>query len=836
MGDASHMSVDAQRAELDGQARETRLLRQRDALIRLNGKENVLGDDLCIALRRIAAEDAKAIDVCRVSIWEFSPDGTELRCVALCENGVAKESSDMVLSSSLYPNYFRALEETDVIAANDAATDPRSAEFAESYLRPSGITSMMDAPVRLHGAARGIVCHEHIGPARRWTSDEQTFAVAIANLVALVLEVSERQRTEEALRLSEERFRTAIVAAPFPVMLHAEGGEILFVNDVLTSITGHRLEDIPTIDAWTEKAYGHDKERVRSIIAGLYEIGDQCEEGTFDVFTRDGDTRAWVWRSAPLGKLSDGRRLIISMATDITERHRAEMKLRTSESILRSFYESCPLMMGVVELTESGTVADVYSNPAAANMQGGPPPLASGADSAKGIAGLWATNFRRSQLQGSAVHFEYMHPTPQGARRVSATVSPVEASTNKRAQFSYVAEDVTDHMRLEERLRHAQKMEAIGTLASGIAHDFNNMLASIIGYTELVQSDLDEGSLGRQDLDMALTAANRGKELVHQMLTFSRQVEEERNPEDLGPIIRDVVRAVGSAMPATIAFQVLVADETAPVLADASQLHSAITHLCTNAYHAMENSGGTIRIEVENRTIDSTHLSELHDLTEGPYVRLAVTDTGCGMDPRTQKRAFEPFFTTKPQGKGTGLGLSMVHGIVTSHGGSISLESTLGAGTTATIYLPARTFPPQAEPAGLSPGFGCHENILVVDDEKSLAHLMKRTLSGFGYNVVALTSSTEALAAVAGQPDFFELVIADKSMPAMTGPQLAAELHKLQPRLPVIIVTGSDPSDVELPAEIAATVTKPMRMDELTRVVRSVLDRPASRWPAPGTP
>jgi|GEM_PF-1226001 len=395
-----------------------------------------------------------------------------------------------------------------------------------------------------------------------------------------------------------------------------------------------------------------------------------------------------------------------------------------------------------------------------------------------------------------------------------------------------VARDMTPRLQLEAQLRQAQKMQAIGTLAGGIAHDFNNILTAILGYTELTLDEVPEETTAWTNLQHVLTASERAKALVQQMLTFSRQTEQPRHPTQLQPLVQEALILLRAALPTSVTLEHQMDATVGPVLADPTQIHQILMNLCSNAEYMLRNTGGSLHLLLDEVPLPPELRGSRPDLPSGMYARLAVRDTGPGMPPEVQERIFEPFFTTKEIGEGTGLGLAVVHGIVTSHGGAISVESAPGQGTTFRVYLPrcaepATTLAPMQEraPSG-------SERILLVDDEAPLARLLHIRLTHLGYQVVMCTSSAEALEVFQKAPRQFDLVITDQTMPQMTGEGLARALRRLRPDLPIILCTGF--SHVMTPERaqrlgIDAFCMKPIKIQELGLIIRQVLARRAAQ-------
>ena len=388
----------------------------------------------------------------------------------------------------------------------------------------------------------------------------------------------------------------------------------------------------------------------------------------------------------------------------------------------------------------------------------------------------------------------------------------------------------------ERQMQQVLKLQAIGTLAGGIAHDFNNILFPIIGYTELALDDLPKESSTCKSLQEVLKAANRAKELVQQILTFSRQNGRERKPIRVAAIIREALKLLRASIPKTIDIRAQIDDAEGWVMGDPTQIHQVIMNLGTNAYHAMQETGGRIEITLDSVQVDYEETVKRVGIQMGPHLHLVVKDEGVGMDASVLERIFEPYYTTKEPGKGTGLGLSVIHGIVKNHGGFITVESTPGRGSRFHVYLPEIGEVDEELPseAGVSmpPGEG---RILLVDDEEQIAAMEKQILEKLGYQVTACSGSAEALSIFCARPDHFDLVITDMTMPHMTGDALAQKLREIRPGLPVILCTGYSEMITEEKAVtmgIRKFVLKPVIKDELAAAVRSALESCPPRWPA----
>jgi nitrogen-specific signal transduction histidine kinase/ActR/RegA family two-component response regulator len=382
---------------------------------------------------------------------------------------------------------------------------------------------------------------------------------------------------------------------------------------------------------------------------------------------------------------------------------------------------------------------------------------------------------------------------------------------------------------LQEQLRQAQKMEAIGTLAGGIAHDFNNILAGILGYAELASLDIPEGSEAKYNLQQSIKSTYRAKDLVQQILAFSRQSKQERKPLDIRPIIKEALKMLRASLPSTIEIRQNIEADWGAIEADPTQIHQVLMNLCTNAAHAMSENGGVLEVSLTKFDMDAGTSGVNSEIEPGPYLKLRVSDTGSGMPPEILSRIFDPYFTTKETGKGTGLGLAVVHGIVKSHRGAITVSSEPGKGTTFDIYFPRGDIiqaPSELERIEPLP-LGGRERILFVDDEKAIVEIGQKLLERLGYEVVSRTSSVEALELFRAKPESFDLVVTDMTMPNMTGDKLARELMGIRPDIPVILCTGFSERITEEKAKLLGIrefVMKPLVMKDLAKSMRRALD------------
>jgi PAS domain S-box-containing protein len=511
---------------------------------------------------------------------------------------------------------------------------------------------------------------------------------------------------------------------------------------------------------------------------------------------------------------------------DIAERKRTEEALRESEEKYRHLFEN---IYDVYYRTDEKGIISLLS-PSVEKYFGYAPDELIG----KNVKNLYINPNRREEFL--SLLFKDGHVDDFEAQLKRKDNSIIWVSTNAKLltdeEGNYIgvegiSRDVTDRKQLEYQLMQAQKMESIGTLAGGIAHDFNNILSSVIGYTELALDDAKKGTQQHEHLQEVLTAGNRAKDLVMQILTFSRQVDHEQKPIQVKPIVKEALKLLRASIPSTIDIKENV-QGNALVIGNSTQIHQVLMNLCTNASHAMADRGGVLTIGLFDVSLDSESASSHPNLKPGPYINLIVSDTGIGISSEIIRKIFDPFFTTKEKGEGTGMGLSVVHGIVRSHGGDIYVYSEPGKGSTFKVFLPAikRSIKPEERvdvpiPTGT-------ERILFIDDEPAIAKVGAQILESLGYNVVTRTSSIESLELFKVQKDRFDLVITDMTMPHMTGEKLAEEFMKIKSDIPVILCTGfSSRIDEQeaLSIGIRAFISKPIFKREIAEAVRRVLDK-----------
>ncbi len=425
----------------------------------------------------------------------------------------------------------------------------------------------------------------------------------------------------------------------------------------------------------------------------------------------------------------------------------------------------------------------------------------------------------------NVVVYHTVHRRKDGSR-YNAEVHLQYMKFSRQSVFVAFVLDITEKLKMEEQLRQSHKMEAVGTLAGGIAHDFNNILGIIVGNTDLALEDLQDRPQAMEHLTEIRIAGIRARDLVRQLLSFSRKTEQRRKPLDPSGIIREAAGFMRSSLPAGIRIQTRIPENLGRIKADPTQLHQVLINLCTNAGHAMEEKGGLLALDLSKIVVGELPPPEYRGLNSGEYLQLTVADTGSGIEGRIREKIFDPYFTTKDVGKGTGMGLAVVHGIVKQHDGAVFLASKPGEGTRVRVLFPV-TDEAAHEPARPSPEIpGGNEHLLLVDDEVSLLEMGRRILQRLSYRVTTCNDPLTALERFKAAPQSFDLLITDMTMPGMTGDQLARKILEIRPGFPIILCTGFSSRMDRKGAEemgIRKFIDKPFNKETIGRAVREAL-------------
>ena len=638
-------------------------------------------------------------------------------------------------------------------------------------------------------------------------------------------DITDRKQAEEDLRESENKMRSIFRAAPIGIGLTANR-VFMELNDRFYEMTGYSSDELigknTRIIYPTDEEYEYvDREKYRQITE------KQTDTVETRIQRRDGRIINVVMSSTPLdpSDLSTG---VTFTALDITERKRADEALRESEERYRLLFEKSPL--GIMHFNPEGVIVDCNDN--FANIVGVSRQEMIGFDMLSALLEGPARESVRDTLEFGSGKFEGQYRTVAGDKNVHIKAIHQRITDRNGAVIGgiSVVEDVSEKVHLESKLRQAQKMEAVGTLAGGVAHDFNNLLQAINGFTEILILEKTEKAPEYQGLKAIQNAGQRAAELVKQLLLFSRKVETERQPVNLNREIEQAQKMLAHTIPKMVEIETRLSNNIWTINADPVQIEQILLNLGTNAADAMPE-GGTLSINTENVSLDEEYAPNHLAAEPGKYVLLKFSDTGQGMDQETLEHIFEPFYTTKEVGHGTGLGLASVYGIVKGHGGYITCDSEVGKGTTFNLYLPAmgiKEFTIEKEPVVPQPAPGGNETVLVVDDEEWIRDFASLALKQFGYNSLTAASGEEALDIYRSRQEEIDLVILDIGMPGMGGYKCLQELLLINPTLNILIASGySIDGQVKKIIENGAAgfMGKPYRLNELLAKVRFTLDK-----------
>jgi PAS domain S-box-containing protein len=639
-------------------------------------------------------------------------------------------------------------------------------------------------------------------------------------VLELGIDITDRKKAEEELKLANSYNRSLIEAGLDPLITIDPAGKINDVNHATEIVTGYSRDELIGADF---SDYFTDPERARQGYQLVFSQGS-VRNYDLEIQRRDGHITPVLY-NATLYKDEKGKTIgVFAAARDMTEPKRMEEERTRLAAAVEQSAE------GVLITDKKGFA--VYVNRAfeeitghiRGDIMGRRPDVMTNESQSQ-----WYSSIRGVLLYGNvwAGRIELMKKDGT-IREVDLTVSPVKDASGTVINYVSVGRDVTGQVKLEKELRQAQKMEAIGTLAGGIAHDFNNILAGIIGFTEMSLEDIADANPLSERLELILKGAHRGRDLVRQILTFSRKGEPEKKPTNLRNAIEEISSILKASIPSTIEIRRKIMDTDQYILADRIQIHQILMNLCSNAAHAMNDSGGVLEIGLEEVEVLPGGRGDHPDLQAGRYMKLSVCDTGRGMDRSTVERIFEPFFTTKNPGEGTGMGLSVVHGIVKGHNGEITVKSEINKGSIFQLYFPVlpegapiQDTLQQKAPQG-------KERILFVDDEPDIVTVNKDRLQRLGYDVVATTNSLDALKVFRANPDSFDLVVTDYTMPHLTGVDLANKIRRMRSDIPIILCSGiheSLASEKSKKAGITEFAMKPLSKKEFSAIIRKVLDR-----------
>lgn len=634
-----------------------------------------------------------------------------------------------------------------------------------------------------------------------------------------------KQASAENLMLTQAM--AAVSQGVFVIDPHQHDRPIVYANSVFCRMTGYQLTEVLGKDWRLLCGTATDLRAIAKIEEAIAQNTEV--QTTLLNYRADSQTFWSEMKITPVFSSTGSLLYFVSILTDISDRIIATAALEESESILRSFYDSASMMMGIVELREND-ILHISDNAAAANFFGLSPQmmqhqLASEMGVPQQHIQAWIERYREAESSQTPVKFVYPHQTPVGKKWLSATVSAIAKSRDNQARFAYVVEDITEKTQLTAQFLRAQRLESIGTLASGIAHDLNNILAPILISAQLLQLKIDD-KRNLEILRAIETNAKRGATLIEQVLSFARGVEGQQTVLQLRHLLAEIKQIIKETFPKSIVVYTDIAPNLWATIGNATQLYQVLMNLCVNARDAMPN-GGVLKIASENLLVDE-HYAGMHlEAKAGAYVVITIADTGMGMPKAVKEKIFEPFFTTKDIGKGTGLGLSTAIRIVEGHGGFIHVTSEQEKGTQFQVYLPAKEAVEQLRSPEREIPLGNGELILVADDEVAIREIIKTSLEAHNYRVLTAADGIDAIAIYVQHRSEISLVMVDMMMPAMDGTTTIRTLQKLNPEVKIIATSGlaaNDKSLKDIGDRVKAFLVKPYTAQELLRTIRQLLD------------
>jgi PAS domain S-box-containing protein len=606
---------------------------------------------------------------------------------------------------------------------------------------------------------------------------------------ALDKEIDERMRTEKTLRERDQRYAMATNAGHVGVWDWNIRTDEFYLDANLKAMLGYADNEIRNhMEDWIRFVHPDDSKQIMIAAENHIEGLTSQYQLVHRKLHKDGSIRWFLSRGTAIQRSGGKPHRIVGTDTDITDRRLAEEALQQSEEKYRLLVENAT---DAIFITQDEVIK--FPNAKTVEILG---------YSEEELGKIPFIDLIHSDDQQEVINRHRKRLADKELSAISTfrianrygvelwvQLNAVLINWEGRPAVINFVRDITPQKKMEDQFIQSQKMEAIGTLAGGIAHDFNNILSSIIGYAELSLLNSPKDSEQYANLNEILASGLRAKDLVKQILTFSRRTEQEFKPVQVKLIVKEALKLLRASLPTTIEIHPDIRSNSL-VEGDPTQVHQILMNLCTNAGHAMSEKSGVLKVSLENVTLDLDFIERHPEIGIGEYIRLTVSDTGEGISPENLEKIFDPYFTTKEKGSGTGLGLAVVHGIVEKYGGTIMVKSEMGKSSTFEVYLPIlRAEPPRTQEFE-SPVLTGKESILFVDDEASITKLNKQVLDNLGYSVTTRTSSVEALELFRINSDKFDLVITDLTMPNMTGVELAVEILSIRSDIPIILCTG----------------------------------------------
>ncbi len=764
---------------------------------------------------------------------EFGKPLLECTCGLVISGKTDTDNPLFTPGGSFWINDSRPL--LDLTPGEDPRFQPRNRCIHHHY------ASFALVPIRNNERIVGLIqCSDH----RKGCFTQNTVEI-LEGMASHIGAALMRKQAEEALRAERKRLTDIIEFLPDATLAIDTAGRVIIWNRAMEQMTGLPAAEMMGKGdyAYTVPFYGEARPQLIDLIFKENdEIAAQyphiLREGsalTTEVFCKALGNNEGTWVFAKASPLYDQSGMVlgaIESIRDITQNKRTEEKLKKNIAWFKALFDATA--DSVILLKPDGEILDLNNNAALRrNLR---------ADVMRGKNIFHFLPSEAASLRHLAINqilqerclVQYDETRCEKHYRIR--LYPILDAQNNVVQVASFSRDITESIRAEEekqkllgQLIMAQKMEAIGTLAGGIAHDFNNILSAILGYAAMAQDASPLGSVVAKHLGKIVEGAERAATLVKQILAFSRQADIKRIPLEPAHIVEEAVKLLRPSLPTTISIKLQLETSPPPILADPTQVHQILMNLCTNAFHAMEMDGGTLEITLKERILAEQDLQQHPEVQPGHFIELSVSDSGRGIKPEVRSKIYDPYFTTKEFGKGTGLGLAIVHGIVTSYGGFITCESEAGKGTVFHVFFPVldQEIVQKLTPTVPLP-LGNKEHILFIDDEEILVDMGRAMLQSLGYAVTAHTHSREALALFQSQPDQFDAVITDQTMPEITGDALAQRMLEIRPDLPIMLCTGYSSlisKEKALSLGIKCFALKPLNKKHFALLLRKLLTK-----------